>query len=202
MSSRKGSLNKTKRVGRRTSLGGELRSVLQALGGGDSEAARAQRVAEVRVRWKSAVEAVYQGAAGLVLDHTNAVYIVSPEKTSDPAAAKVGKGRTLLIVYADDAMVRSDIDARQEFLKLKLNELGERIDVLSIKASRRDMLKRHPYRCDETAPRREGGPPQKAPESQIDPAAARRLKEQASDVEPAALRESIIKALEANSKPL
>lgn len=191
----------TKRKGCQMSLGEGLRSMLKALGGSDPETVRAQRVAEVHVRWKIAVEAVYKDAASLVLDHTNAVYIVSPEKTKDPAADKVGQGHTLLVVYTDDATVRSDIDARQEFLKLKLNEQGERIDVFSIKASRRDMLKRHPYRGEGVG---EGfvPPTPKPAKPQIDLSAAQRLKEQASKVEPASLRESIVKALDANSKPM
>ena len=184
----------------RTSLGQALGSMLRGLGGSDPQAARAQRVAEVHVRWKCAVEAVYREAASLVLDHVNAVYIVSPDKTEDPVAARVGQGRTLLVVYADDAMVRSDIDARQEFLKMKLNEQGERVDVFSIKASRRDMLRRHPYRDEKPL---SSQPASKAsrPEPQITASAAARLKEQAASVEPAALRESILKALDANSKP-
>ncbi len=192
---------KTERAGQ-TSLASALGSMLQALGGADPQAARAQRVAEVHVRWKCAVESVYRDAACLILDHTNAVYIVSPEKTDDPAAAKVGKGRTLLVVYSDDAMVRSDIDARQEFLKMRLNEQGERVDVFSIKASRRDMLRRHPYREETEAFSSAVAPSTSRPEPQIDAEAASRLREQAATVKPAALRESILKALDANSKPL
>ncbi len=184
----------------RTSLGQALGSMLRGLGGLDPQTARAQRVAEVHVRWKCAVEAVYREAAGLVLGHVNAVYIVSPDKTEDPAAARVGRGRTLLVVYADDAMVRSDIDARQEFLKMKLNEQGERVDVFSIKASRRDMLRRHPYRNEKLLSSPAAAAASR-PEPPLDAPAAARLKEQAASVESAALRESILKALDANSKP-
>ena len=184
----------------RTSLGQALGSMLRCLGGSDPQTARAQRVAEVHVRWRCAVESVYREAAGLVLDHINAVYIVSPDKTEDPAAARVGQGRTLVIVYADDAMVRSDIDARQEFLKMKLNEQGERVDVFSIKASRRDMLRRHPYRNEKPLISPDVAAASGS-EPQITASAAARLKEQAASVEPAALRESILKALDANSKP-
>ena len=102
-------------------LGSGLRQLLQGLGASGAQAARSQRVAEVHVRWKCAVEAVYRDSASLVLDHTNGVYIMKPEQANDPMAARVPAGKTLLVVYCDDAMIRSDIDARQEMLKIRLN---------------------------------------------------------------------------------
>lgn len=105
-------------------LGSGLQQLLRSLGASGVQAARSQRVAEVHVRWKCAVEAVYRDSAPLVLDHTNGVYIMKPEQANDPMAARVPAGKTLLVVYCDDAMIRSDIDARQEMLKIRLNEQG------------------------------------------------------------------------------
>ena len=108
-------------------LGRGLQQLLRSLGAAGAQAARSQRVAEVHVRWKCAVEAVYRDSAPLVLDHTNGVYIMKPEQANDPMAARVPAGKTLLVVYCDDAMIRSDIDARQEMLKIRLNEQGEHV---------------------------------------------------------------------------
>ena len=85
------------------------------------------------------MEAVYRDSASLVLDHTNGVYIMKPEQANDPMAARVPAGKTLLVVYCDDAMIRSDIDARQEMLKIRLNEQGEHVALFSIKPARFDM---------------------------------------------------------------
>ena len=92
------------------------------------------------------MEAVYRDSASLVLDHTNGVYIMKPEQANDPMAARVPAGKTLLVVYCDDAMIRSDIDARQEMLKIRLNEQGEHVALFSIKPARFDMKARHPFR--------------------------------------------------------
>ena len=172
-------------------LGSGLRQLLQSLGASGAQAARSQRVAEVHVRWKCAVEAVYRDSASLVLDHTNGVYIMKPEQANDPMAARVPAGKTLLVVYCDDAMIRSDIDARQEMLKIRLNEQGEHVALFSIKPARFDMKARHPFR-EEAA---------RTPEPLISSEAAARLREQAAGVEDKRLRESILKALEASGKP-
>ena len=127
-------------------LGSGLQQLLRSLGASGVQAARSQRVAEVHVRWKCAVEAVYRDSAPLVLDHTNGVYIMKPEQANDPMAARVPAGKTLLVVYCDDAMIRSDIDARQEMLKIRLNEQGEHVALFSIKPARFDMKARHPFR--------------------------------------------------------
>lgn len=166
-----------------------------------ASAVRSQRVAEIHRRWKTAVEKVYGGSSSLVLDHTNAVYIMNPEASDDPAAKRVSPGKTLLVVYSDDAMVRSDIDARQEFLKMRLNEQGEHVEVFSIKASRQGMKSRHPFRDDASgAPSREGDGSQTY-ERMLSADAASSLSHTAEEVENPKLRESILKAIKANTKP-
>ena len=182
-------------------LGSGLRQLLQSLGASGAQAARSQRVAEVHVRWKCAVEAVYRDSASLVLDHTNGVYIMKPELANDPMAARVPAGKTLLVVYCDDAMIRSDIDARQEMLKIRLNEQGEHVALFSIKPARFDMKARHPFREEAARAAQQAAQAASTPEPLISSEAAARLREQAADVEDKRLRESILKALEASEKP-
>ena len=182
-------------------LGIGLQQLLRSLGAAGAQAARSQRVAEVHVRWKCAVEAVYRDSASLVLDHTNGVYIMKPEQANDPMAARVPAGKTLLVVYCDDAMIRSDIDARQEMLKIRLNKQGEHVALFSIKPARFDMKARHPFREEAARAAQQAARAAHAPDPLISPEAAVRLREQAAGVEDKRLRESILKALEASEKP-
>lgn len=182
-------------------LGSGLQQLLRSLGASGVQAARSQRVAEVHVRWKCAVEAVYRDSAPLVLDHTNGVYIMKPEQANDPIAARVPAGKTLLVVYCDDAMIRSDIDARQEMLKIRLNEQGEHVALFSIKPARFDMKARHPFREEAARAAQQAAQAARTPEPLISSEAAARLREQAACVEDKRLRESILKALEASEKP-
>lgn len=182
-------------------LGSGLQQLLRSLGAAGAQAAHSQRVAEVHVRWKCAVEAVYRDSAPLVLDHTNGVYIMKPEQANDPMAARVPAGKTLLVVYCDDAMIRSDIDARQEMLKIRLNEQGEHVALFSIKPARFDMKARHPFREEAARAAQQAARAARAPDPLISPEAAARLRENAAGVEDKRLRESILKALEASEKP-
>ena len=159
--------------------------------------------------WKNAVAAVFGGdSAALVLDHTNSVYVMSGEQggnlrrfdrprseTQGPVAGKV------LAVYCDDSMVRSELDNRQELLKMKFKEQGEDVEALRILPSTRDMKNRHPFREE---PARPGGP---AP-SFVRPArTARALTEEqlaavhqsADHVEDPAVRRALYRALLASA---
>lgn len=132
---------------------------MSLLGDGDVNTTRkAIRVASVNVMWRIAIETVYKDAANLVLDHVNAVYIMSADDVDDArAAARVTNGGTVLVVYSDDSLIRSDLDARQEFIKMKLNEQGEHVEVFCIKPSRFDMKARHPFSHDQTGKSHESG---------------------------------------------
>lgn len=131
-------------------LGGAVNELLAALGGGVEDSShKARRAASVKVMWQNAVEAVYKDAAEMVLDHVNAVYIMAAADVDDVRAAdRVTDGGTVLVVYSDDSLIRSDLDARQEFLKMKINEQGEHVEAFLIKPSRFDMKARHPFRRD------------------------------------------------------
>lgn len=90
---------------------------------------------------------------------------------------RVPQGKTLLVVYCDDAMVRSDLDARQEMLKMHLNRQGEHVEAFSIKPARFDMKARHPFRED--AQRAAIASSRPAAKPLIDHEAAERLRRQA-----------------------
>lgn len=131
---------------RRLSAG--LDALLGSLGADDEASRRAQRAAQVETMWRQAVEKVYKDAAQLVLDHVNAVYIMAEEG----APADAPKTMT---VYVDDSTIKSDLDARQEFLKLFLLEQGEPIGRFRLLSPRFDMRGRHPFRSSDG----EGGAP-------------------------------------------
>ena len=114
-------------------LGEGIGDLLSRMDAGDESMRKARRAALVQSAWKSAVEKVYKDAAPFILGHINGVYV-----------SREG-GASCLTVYSDDSLVRSDIDARQEFLKMALVEVGERIDTFRIVASRFGMKARRPY---------------------------------------------------------
>lgn len=103
-------------------LGESINELMAALAAGDDASRKAQRAAAVNVAWRNAVEAVYKDAAQMVLDHVNAVYIMAADEVVKGATTKASHTGTgaQLVVYADDSLIRSDLDARQEFLKMKL----------------------------------------------------------------------------------
>lgn len=112
----------------------------------NSKTKQAYRTAKVNEVWKNAIEAIYHDKASLILDHINAVYVIKASDIKDSRVlSRVEKGDTVLVVYADDSIVRTDLDARQELIRIKLNEQGEHIGAFSIKASRFDMKNRHPF---------------------------------------------------------
>ncbi len=117
-------------------LGDSLQTFLAGYQADDEAARKARRAAVVLAKWRSAIEKVYKDAAPFVLSHVNAVYILRGE---DPSEGKS------LVVYADDSLVRSDIDARQEFIKMALRADGEDIASFKIIAATLGMRQRHPY---------------------------------------------------------
>ncbi len=173
----------------------------QQIGDLPIEAVKSARVAEVHFRWKRAVQQVYKESANLVLDHTNAVYIMRPSDTDDKAADKVSPGHTLLIVYLDDAMIRSDIDARQEFLKVRLNEQGEHVEVFSIKASRQGMKSRHPFKNEGAADETSSAATKKEVKKTLTPTQSEGLIQQTKEIQNSALRDALTKAIKANTQP-
>ncbi len=138
-------------------IGDNLGDLVARLGESDGSAGRALRRAAVHHLWETSVRCVFKDAAPLVLEHTNAVYVLSGEQGSDvrrfdrPASETRGRAveGTVLVVYADDSMVRSELDNRQELLKMKFNEQGENVELFKIVPSTRDMKNQHPFRAKE-----------------------------------------------------
>ncbi len=205
-------------------LGAGIKDIMTALSGGDDAARKAARAAEVNVLWRNAVEAVYKDAAPMVLSHVNAVYIMDADVPvagsrdgvsgrRAPHAEPLGKPgaensrarrRTQLVVYADDSLIRSDLDARQEFLKIQLNGKGERIDAFRILPSTFDMKARHPFspREERTAAARGSASCGEAP-SDAEPLSSEQraaLEEKARGVENTAVQKALLKAIEADMK--
>ena len=176
-----------------------VKSVYDSLAGVSDDAGRvAARAAEVRMKWKNAVQDVYGPSAPLILDHTNAVYIMAAEesvKGFQKEGSSVQSEGTQLVVYADDSLVRSDLDARQEFLKMKLREQGERIGVMKIIASRFEMKERHPFKREEEDLVFGG---ESLPESSMDERTFHQLLKEADLIEEEALKEALKKAISAD----
>ena len=105
---------------------------IDATGG---EEAVLRRAGEVNSFWEEAIRSVFEkeGVADYLLSHTNAVYIM---KEGDEKKLKV---------YADEALVRSELDNNQEFIKIRLSEKGERITEFRIYPSKGTVKDRHPF---------------------------------------------------------
>lgn len=135
-----------------------LDALLQRLGSLDAAAAEALRYEHVNRLWETAVGEVFGAAARLVLDHTNTVYLMSPDQAADlrrfdrpRSAMQRSFSGNVLVVYADDSLVRSEIDARQQFLVMKCQQLGEQVEAVVIIPAKGAMKARHPF-CKQEAP--------------------------------------------------
>ncbi|MDO5117796.1 MAG: hypothetical protein Q4D34_04845 [Eggerthellaceae bacterium] len=98
-------------------------------------AQKMRRALIVQGLFRQAIEQVYKDKASYVLSHINAVYIMKNDDTTDKE----------LIIYADDSLIRADLDARQEFIKVALFAQGEEIRTARFIASRGNMKKHHPF---------------------------------------------------------
>lgn len=181
-------------------LGDGIRNVMAQLGEEGASVSRAHRVAEVHYRWKTACEAVYGSAARLVLSHVNAVYVLSAKDVKGPIKTPVAAGETVVVVYSDDSLIRSDLDARQEFLKMKLNELGEHAGALEVRQSRFDMKDRHPFSKEETGGANEDLYVREEREPSLKPERVSELEAMAGEVDNAAVKEAILEAVRASGE--
>lgn len=101
----------------------------------DEAALKIRRALIVQGKFRDAVEQVYKESASYILSHINAVYILKDQDTQ----------RKDLVIYADDSMVRADLDARQEFIKAALFAKGEEISKARFIAARGNVKKHHPF---------------------------------------------------------
>lgn len=133
-----------------------VKTLLSRMEGENLVAAREMRRAAVNDVWASSVRAVFKEASSFVLAHVNAVYVMSAEQGAKvrrfdrPADTQGGvPNGNVLVVYSDDSMVRSELDARQELLKMKFRDRGEHIAALKIIPATGGMRARHPF-CNQS----------------------------------------------------
>lgn len=125
------------------SLSGELSKSLQQL---DPGFARQVRIARNKAAYINAVVRVCGGntaMAALILAHTNAVYI----RKDDSLRKGAEKTRPYILceVCLDDALVRSEVNIRQEILKVALAHEGISFDEFRIITAKGGMRSRHPF---------------------------------------------------------
>jgi len=96
-----------------------------------------------RVFAEAICEEYGDSTAPFILQHVQAVYVQSD--TAHLKKSFSAHPDVLLRVYTDEAIVRSDLDARQERLKLKMVKRGVYFDKLKSYASTFEMRKRKPY---------------------------------------------------------
>ena len=149
---------------------------------GDSSLAKARRVAQIHARFEEAVAQVYDANAPFVLDHVNGVYLVDSHIT----------------LYVDDSMVRSDLDMRQEFVRMALAERGEVVEGrFKILASSFGMKERHPFRKREVVELDPKAAIQKKPRSGI--VTEEQADSLVSGIEDPRVKEALRKAILADS---
>lgn len=113
----------------------KLSAVFSELPIKDEAALKMRRALVVQGLFRDAIEQVYKESAPYILSHINAVYITTDKGTNTKE----------LIIYADDSLIRADLDARQEFIKAALFPRGEEISTTRLVASRGNMKKHHPF---------------------------------------------------------
>ena len=124
-------------MARMKKFGRELGHLMGEIGEDSSANRKQMRALQVRERYRKVVEVSYPQSSQLILDHTNAVYILKKE------------GVKTLIVYVDESIFAAELNARRELMKLKLKELfGEEVEQFEIHVSRRNYKDQHPFKRD------------------------------------------------------
>ena len=117
-------------------LKNEITNYFNEIGSSDEVAKKAYRAAQVQNLYKEAIKHVYGDSAFLVLEKTNAVYIMNEND------------KKKIIIYTCDSMVHADLDSKQEFIKMWLGEHGEIIDKFELLTSKLGMRRQFPYKED------------------------------------------------------
>ena len=121
-------------MGQMKAFSGAMKSVLDSMSDAAVVAAKARRAAQVKKMWAEVVEPVF-------LDHTNSVYII---REND---------RKILIVYVDESIFATELNARRELIKLKfLERFNEKLDEFRILVSRGKYRTHYAYRTDKEEP--------------------------------------------------
>lgn len=138
-----------------------MASAIEAMGGDPSELRKSLRASQVRHMWKDLMESNHDEG---ILMHTNSVYIVrrtredyensqgrmshapvnGMDDRKDAGATGLGKQ---LIVYVDDSMVASELNARRELIKMQFAlRYGEQLDEFKIYVSRGQYRNNYPFK--------------------------------------------------------
>ena len=162
--------------GKALSLDSLSGSTLKSIGIDNDDLIRKnKRISQVKEIWKSV-------ASPYILKHTNNVIILNDEKS--------GKK---LIVYVDNSLVATEINARRELIRLKiLQEFNEMIDSFEIHVSYGRYKKNYIFNEEEVRPdedyRKEA----------ISPEAALRIEDKISKMENKELKDAINRAFKQN----
>ena len=129
---------------------GQVRSLGELLSGSMDDAAKdassakkAKRALQVRSMYKTVIEQVLASdprGARVLLEHTNAVYIIHEERR--------GQDRKVLIVYVDEGVFAAELNGRREVIKMKFGLMGEELAEFRILVSRGEYKRNHPFACD------------------------------------------------------
>lgn len=115
----------------------------------DKDAKNLFRASKVMNLYKNAIEDIYKNNAFMILEKTNAVYILNEkDKGQRRQALPTDKTIKKLVIYVCDSMVYADLDSRQEFIKIWFRKHGESIDKFQLLNSKLNMRRRFPFRAD------------------------------------------------------
>lgn len=108
----------------------------------DPDLVKAARAARIQTAFAEALMASMETpeTGTYMLRHIQGVYVMR-----DDAPRKSGKVPIVLRIYSDDSVVRAELDARQEWIRLQLARRGIRYDKMIIHASKYGMRKRRPF---------------------------------------------------------
>lgn len=126
-----------------TSLNTELNYMLNAL---NPDMAKMVRVSRYREAYANAVQRTWREnaeAARFMLNHTNAFYIRKDERPRK--GPDKDKPRILCEVCVDDPIARTELNMRQEILRLALAHEGIQYDEFRIIPAKMGMRNRHPF---------------------------------------------------------
>lgn len=193
--------NMDMRKGKRVAVGVGINSFLHELDESDEASKKAFRTAKVQNLFKDCIEYIYKDSAFLILQSVNAVYILNEkDKGMLKKAQTNAKNIKRLIIYTNDSMVYSDLDARQEQLKLWFNDQGERLDKLELVSSKFQMRRRFPYKNDVELLKKNVMAQKNEKREVIDEQTASLLKEKIKEIKDEKLAKSLQALIDANSK--
>lgn len=188
------------RKGKRVPIGVGINSFLHDLDESDEASKKAFRTAKVQNLFKDCVKHIYGASAFLILQSVNAVYILNEkDKGMLKKATPQSKNIKRLIIYTNDSLVYSDLDARQEQIKLWFNDQGERLDKLDLISSKFNMRKRFPFESEVALLKKTVVDTNVTTFEKIDPQNLKILQDKVNEIKNENLRKSLQKLIEANS---